>query len=453
MKRTTITFRVTLWYTLLMALLGCAALGLLFYAGAQSARASTRSLMAEMAAGAETEFRVRDGALEVDNDLEAFRDGVYLSVYDGAGVPLYGMVPRAFDNAAVFEDGVLRTVVSSGVRWQLYDVRVPVDGVGDVWVRAVAREDTADAALSQLEKLALVAMPAFIALAAAGGWFITRRAFAPVRRIAQTARDIGESNDLSRRIALEQGRDEIHQLAAEFDRMFERLEQAFENEKRFTADASHELRTPVAVIISQCEYALAHTHTEQEARAALEDVLAQARRMAALLSQLLLLARADQGREAIALETVDLSMAAQAVAEQLAESAALRNIAVHTDIEPDVCVEGDETLLTRMLINLVENAVKYGREGGWVRVTLRRQGEAAVGCVADNGEGIAPGDRENIWKRFWRADAARSAGGAGLGLSMVRWIVQAHGGVITVDSAPGEGSAFTFTLPCRRKKE
>ena len=175
--------------------------------------------------------------------------------------------------------------------------------------------------------------------------------------------------------------------------------------------------------------------------------------MAALLSQLLLLARADQGRQALALETVDLSVAVQAVAEQLAESAARRNIAVHTDIEPDVCVEGDETLLTRMLINLVENAVKYGREGGWVRVTLRRQGEAAVGCVADNGEGIAPEDRENIWKRFWRADAARSAGGAGLGLSMVRWIVQAHGGDITVDGAPGEGSAFTFTLPCRRKKE
>ena len=313
MKRTTITFRVTLWYTLLMALLGCAALGLLFYAGAQSARASTRSLMAEMAAGAETEFRVRTARWRWTTT----------SRRSATGCTCRCTTPRAcrctaWCRARSTTPPYLRTAccarssrpacagscTTCACRWRAW----ATSGCAPSRAR-----DTADAALSQLEKLALVAMPAFIALAAAGGWFITRRAFAPVRRIAQTARDIGESNDLSRRIALEQGRDEIHQLAAEFDRMFERLEQAFENEKRFTADASHELRTPVAVIISQCEYALAHTHTEQEARAALEDVLAQARRMAALLSQLLLLARADQGRQALALETVDLSVAVQAV--------------------------------------------------------------------------------------------------------------------------------------------
>ncbi|MFR3226894.1 MAG: sensor histidine kinase, partial [Blautia massiliensis (ex Durand et al. 2017)] len=124
-----------------------------------------------------------------------------------------------------------------------------------------------------------------------------------------------------------------------------------------------------------------------------------------------------------------------------------RDIALHTEIEPGVLVQGDETLLMRLFINLLENGIRYGRPGGWLRLTLRRDGDAAVAVVADNGIGIAPENLEHIWQRFWQADPARSGGGAGLGLAMVRWIAEAHGGTVTVESTVGEGSAFTFTMP------
>ncbi len=143
---------------------------------------------------------------------------------------------------------------------------------------------------------------------------------------------------------------------------------------------------------------------------------------------------------------VDLSELVAMVAETQAEAAAERQITLHTDLEPGITVQGDETLLMRLVINLTDNAIRYGRPGGWLRVTLARQAGQAVLTVADNGVGIAPEDQAKIWQRFWQADPARSGGGSGLGLAMVQWIAAAHGGAGTVESTPGQGSAFTFRM-------
>ena len=452
MKRLSITLRVTLLYTLFMVLLTGLSLGFLFHAGAQSRRQTTLDRMQTMAEASRKELEAKDGELEIDRDLEAFDDGVYLSLYDTAGVPLYGFVPREFDNSVIFDDGSLRTVESGGHSWYLYDEQITVEDYGPVWVRSIAAADAFNSTLGTLGKTALLVLPVFVVLAAVCGYLLTRRAFAPVRQITQTAREIGEGGDLSRRIGLTGRKDEIHTLAAEFDAMFARLEQAFDREKQFTDDASHELRTPTAVILSQSEYALENTHPQGETRAALESIHTQAARMAALLSQLLMLARADKGRQVVQREPVDLSELVEMVAETEAEQAEARNITVQTELEPGVMVQGDETLLMRLLINLTENAIRYGRPGGQVELTLRRQDGEAVGTVEDDGIGIAPEDLDKIWQRFWQADPARSGGGAGLGLSMVRWITQAHGGRVTVQSGPGKGSIFTFFLPCEKNE-
>ena len=451
MKRLSITLRVTLLYTLFMVLLTGLSLGFLFHAGAQSRRQTTLDRMQTMAEASRKELEAKDGELEIDRDLEAFDDGVYLSLYDTAGVPLYGFVPREFDNSVIFDDGSLRTVESGGHSWYLYDEQITVEDYGPVWVRSIAAADAFNSTLGTLGKTALLVLPVFVVLAAVCGYLLTRRAFAPVRQITQTAREIGEGGDLSRRIGLTGRKDEIHTLAAEFDAMFARLEQAFDREKQFTDDASHELRTPTAVILSQSEYALENTHPQGETRAALESIHTQAARMAALLSQLLMLARADKGRQVVQREPVDLSELVEMVAETEAEQAEARNITVQTELEPGVMVQGDETLLMRLLINLTENAIRYGRPGGQVKLTLRRQDGEAVGTVEDDGIGIAPEDLDKIWQRFWQADPARS-GGAGLGLSMVRWIAGAHGGRVTVQSEPGKGSIFTFFLPCEKNE-
>lgn len=216
MKGRSITLRVTLLYTLFMVLLTGLALGFLFYAGAQSARQNRLDRMQSMVEDSRREIEYKDGELEIDHDLEAFDDGVYLSVYDTAGVPLYGFVPRDFDNSAVFADGVLRTVESGGRSWYLYDQQIQVEDYGPLWVRSVAAADAADSTISQLSRLALLVLPVFVVLAAVCGYFVTRRAFAPVRQITQTAREIGAGGDLSRRIGLTGRRDEIYTLAGEF---------------------------------------------------------------------------------------------------------------------------------------------------------------------------------------------------------------------------------------------
>ena len=446
MKRLSIHLKVTLWFTLLMVLLGSIVLAFLFYTGAQSALEETKSQMMDMVAAGWREIDADDGEIEIDDDLEYFKDGIYLSVYDAGGVPLYGSVPRDFDNSAVFAPGQLRTIPSMQKSWYVYDEQNTIYGYGTVWIRSVSAANQVDSTISTLYRLALIVLPFFVLFAAVGGYFITRRAFQPVRRIIQTAREIGEGNDLSRRIALGQGRDEVYTLAAEFDSMFARLEKAFEREKQFTSDASHELRTPTTVIISQCEYALERAKTLDEAREALHAILNQAEKMAVMISQLLMLARADKAHGKMQFETVNLSDLAMMVVEQQQENASMRHIQLETHIEPDVEMQGDETMLMRVWINLIENGVKYGREGGWLQITLQKKQGLIIGCVQDNGIGIAPENLEKVWERFWQADSARSASGAGLGLSMVKWIVQAHGGNIQVESVLGQGSAFTFSF-------
>lgn len=448
MKRLSIQWRVTLWFTLLMTLLAAVGLGFLFFMGGQSALSATKSRMEQMAEDSRAQMGLGTDGIVFDSDLEYFRDGVYLSVYDDQGLPLYGAVPQRFDNSIVFSDSLLREVEDTGGRWYLYDVRCTV-GQQDVWVRTVAAVDEIDATITVLLHLAVIVLPFFVVLAAVGGFVLTGRAFAPVRRITQTAREIGQGGDLSRRINLGPGRDEIHTLANEFDHMFARLEASFETEKQFANDASHELRTPTAVILTQCEDALDGNASPEELRAALKAVQRQGEKMAGLLSQLLLLARADSGRQTLRREPVDLSGLAAAVAEEQRELAAEKQISVTTKITPGLVVLGDETLLMRMLINLMENGIKYGRQGGRLALTLTLTGDAdtVTGRVSDDGIGIAAGDLEKVWRRFWQADPARSRGGAGLGLSMVKWIVEAHGGCITVESTLGRGTVFTFAMP------
>lgn len=453
MKRLSITWRVTLLYTLFMVLLAGLSLGFLFHAGAQTARQEKLTRMQSMVEESRREIEAKDGELDIDRDLEAFDDGIYLSIYDTAGLPLYGFVPRNFDNSAVFSDGELRTVESGGRSWYLYDEQITVEGYDALWVRSVTAADAVDSTLGTLQHTALLVLPVFVVLAAVCGYLVTRQAFAPVRQITRTARQIVAGNDLSQRIGLTGRRDEIYTLAGEFDAMFARLQSAFEREKQFTDDASHELRTPTAVILSQSEYALNHAAPEGETRAALESIHTQAARMAALLSQLLLLARADAGRQVLQRESVNLSELVEMVAETEAEQAEAQKITVETDLEADVRVQGDETMLMRLFINLTENAIRYGRPGGQVRLTLRREKDQAVAAVTDDGIGIAPEHLDKIWQRFWQEDPARSDGGAGLGLAMVRWIAEAHGGHVQVESTPGAGSTFTVSIPCEKKEK
>lgn len=446
-----IKLRITLWFTLFMTVLAAVTIGVITFAGERQAKSAFSDALVHGVESKAESIGWKEGSILIDEGELSFDGGIYYSLYGPEGQLLWGELPSGFNGKKEFVNGAMETVESGGVTWEVYDTKHRLRGQHKdhnyVWVRGVMQETVPVSAFDFILKIAVIALPLFILLAALGGYLIIHRSLRPVRQITETARAMGEGRDLTRRIGLGKGKDEVYKLAAAFDSMLERLQKAFENEKQFTADASHELRTPVTVIISRCESALEYDSTEEEYREALNTVLDQAENMSVMISQLLTLARADQGHEKLHLEKVNLSELTEMVAQQQSDGAAERGIAIRTEIEQNIWFRGDETMLMRLWINLVDNGVKYGQEGGEVCISLHRVEGGIEGSVVDDGIGISREDLPKVWGRFWQGSSSRRTEGTGLGLSMVKWIVEAHGGNVSVESCPGQGSKFIFFLP------
>lgn len=448
MKWLSIKLRITLWFTAFIVALAAGTLTGLFALGERTAQQALRAELVDVAEDSLQELTALDGMLVIDEDLNYFQDGVYLLLFDEGGHPLFGRLPPGLSASLPFEDGGFQTYQTETVKWNIYDTLYRLEGYGGVWVRSVTSATGTENAFDSLNRLAMIVLPLLALIAAVGGYLLINRGFRPVRRIIQTAELIGDGSDLTRRIGLPEGKDEIHTLAAAFDRMFDRLEGSFQREKQFTSDASHELRTPVAVILTQCEAALENPELSPDTREALEGIQRQGRHMSALISQLLTLARADKGHQRLKEEPVDMSLLAELVTEELNEAAQARGMQLHLEVEPSVTVLGDETLLMRLWLNLVENAIKYGRENGHIRVRLIAREGRAMGEVEDDGPGIPAEELNKIWERFYRVGGGKHDG-SGLGLNMVRFIAQAHGGEATARSTVGEGSVFSFWMPVK----
>jgi heavy metal sensor kinase len=281
----------------------------------------------------------------------------------------------------------------------------------------------------------------------AGGWLLVDRALRPIAAMSATAEAISASN-LSQRIDVALTESELGPLARVLNNMLDRLEAAFEQQKRFTADASHELRTPLAVICSQAELALARERSGDEYRQALATTAGAAQRMRTLVNGLLTLARADAGMLQLERAPFDLKVCVEECAGMVRPLAEERGITIHLDLA-DVEWSGDVQRIAQVVTNLLSNAIRYNRDGGEVRVTLREEAGGVALAVADTGIGIPREEIGSIFKRFYRVDKARSRemGGTGLGLAICRSLIAAHGGTIECASALGEGSIFTVRLP------
>jgi signal transduction histidine kinase len=300
--------------------------------------------------------------------------------------------------------------------------------------------------LVQLRRLTFGALGVLFLVSLGIGYVVAGRVLRPVGRITAAARRIQASN-LSERIALDGPQDELKTLADTFDAMLERLDTSFTAQRQFVADASHELRNPLAVIQTNAEVALQEEGVPAEVRTRLEAVRRATDRMRRLVDDLLALARLElaSGQRS----EVDLATLVGEVGDELDPLARARGLALEAHAEPGLRVVADRDAVKRALANLLDNAFRHSPAGAPVRVAAERRNGWAVLSVADDGPGLSPVEQELVFERFWRSDSSRSreSGGAGLGLAIVRRIAESHGGEVGVTSSPGAGSTFEIRLP------
>jgi len=471
-KFASIKTRITIWYTLLMLVLVSVVLlvtGLLSYQLALNSverdikskvtqvaeRFGNRPWNMEHSWGKKTPRLFEEGMSEnMAGERPAFMEETprfrNVSVFTKDGECIIGQETYDFSGIPFVHDRFRRETIE-GEEYLIYDVFRPdrFNSQNGIWIRGVESVSYSQMLGKSAFTVLLFIIPFIVLLTALGGYFITKRAFMPVKEIIKTANEINTSTDIKKRIQInpDARQDELYNLSVTLNRMLDKIENLIVQEKQFTSDASHELRTPVSVILAQGEYLLDIAETEKERELA-SNIVAKAKQMSKLISALLLLARIDSNRQKINTEKTDLSVLADIAAEGLEQQAEEKNISILLDVPENTIIYADEALMLSAVTNLISNAVKYGKDGGWVKVSALSDKGCIKLVVADNGEGISQEHLEKIWGRFYRVDDVRNDeyGSSGLGLSMVKSIVELHGGRISVESTPGEGSIFTVVF-------
>jgi heavy metal sensor kinase len=320
-------------------------------------------------------------------------------------------------------------------------------------------------ALNTLFIILIVTVPLALMVASLGGQFLAHKALKPVDNITQTARVITSQN-LNQRITPPKVKDEISRLIETFNEMISRLDQSFRQIKQFSSDASHELKTPLTILKGEVEVTLRKERTPQEYQQTLKSNLEEINRMSQIVEDLLLLSRADTGEVRLNIEDINLAEILNEVVTQMDRLAQSKGLYLSTsNHHQDIHIFGDALRIRELFINLIENGIKYTEEGGSIHITLQKENSPPVRSqsdweggekngfvkviISDTGIGIAKEDQERIFSRFFRVDKARSRerGGSGLGLSICKWIVEAHQGEIVVESELGKGSSFIVKLP------
>lgn len=448
MRHLSLKIKLTILYTLLMTIVVCGILLLLFSFSNQEILTTVQSQLEEKVSSAREDISYHNGALKIDSDFWELEHGVYLSIYATDGTLLSGKIPYGFDNSAPFEDRKIRKIQGKDSQYYLLDLIYTIPGYGTIDIRGVSSITNAERNFAMTIRLAVILLPLLVILTAILGFYMTGRTLRPVTKITDTVQSIQKNNDLSQRIALGQGKDEIYRLAQTFDELLEQIEEGFLREQQFTSDVAHELRTPISSMLLLCEDMLEEENLDPKFQENLSLLHRKINYLSQIISQLLTLSRADQGRAQVAKERIHLSELAEIAAEEAEEIAASKKITIHTTIAPNIFIIGDETLMIRFFMNLFNNAISYGKENGHIWFTLQRWGEEVKGEIRDDGIGIKEADLPHIWKRFYQADSSRTKKeSAGLGLSMVKWIVKAHEGDIQVTSKFGEGTCFYFSFP------
>jgi heavy metal sensor kinase len=376
-------------------------------------------------------YEIRTGTLLRESD-EFGASGVRFSPSD---VTHYAQTAPSFVDVQT-DEGKLR------LRYE----EVAVGGIPYLLIVGASTRNWEDTLNSFLEALAWL-IPTGVLLAAIASWFMAGKALQPVAALGAAAGEIGVTR-LDKRLPVRGTRDELDKLAEEFNETLSQLEKAVGEMKQFTASISHELRTPLAVLRGEAEIALMQSSSPEQYRRVLTSQLEEFEKLTRMINQLLTLARAESGEVAIARDPVDLSSLVQSIAEQLEPVATSKNLKLLWHCQPGVTISGDAGWIERIVLNLIDNAIKFTGPGGQVSVEVLEEGSNRILRVRDNGIGMSPDAVPHIFERFYRADPSRSnrADGAGLGLSLVKWAVDQHQASIDVETSPDKGTAFRIAF-------
>lgn len=466
MKRLSIRFKITFWFTMALILVMLLTYFLTFSVSNRIIQKTIRDILIETVEDNvdEIEFfpsieeldlsgdvdhflEYGNGYLEVDDDfLDAVND-VYTALYRIDGAFLYGENPIADKTQDYpFVDSQIQQIKIDGTLYYLFDRKLTANGLEGLWLRGVVSEEQGATQMSDIMRLSLILLPVLVIAASIGGYLLAWRMLQPIQKISDTARQIGRENDLKKRIELGPGDDELHQLADSFNDMFDKLERSFEAERRFTSDASHELRTPVSVIAAQCELTLEKPRSPEEYEEALRTIQRQNRKISRLIGDMLEFTRLEVSPDRYQQERFNFTELVEAVCTDMALIRE-KEITLQYEATEQIGFFGNQELLTRLLTNLISNAYRYGKEHGHIWVRLQKTDGEILLNVKDDGIGIAKEEQEKIFRRFYQTDSSRRNKGMGLGLSMAQEIARFHKGEITVESTLDVGSTFQVHFP------
>jgi heavy metal sensor kinase len=409
---------------------------------------------------------VRENANEKDESAVGREVGEHFSpesnerairVVNAKGNTIYssgGEVFPAWNASATADQAYDITNRAAGQEYLIRTQPVVADSGKKYFVQVAASLHRNEEILEQLLGVLALALLLATAIAVTGGFLLIRSSLRPLDNMAMRAQKI-TSRSLHERMPVSDTGDELQQLSISLNRMIERLEEAFHHISRFSADASHELRTPLTIMRGELETAVQNPKIEADVRDTFGAVLEETVRLSKIVDQLLTMSRLDAGEAFLEVSSFDFSELVRTTVEYIRLLAEEKKLALKVDAAAEVQVEGDQSRLQQVVVNLLDNAIKYTPEGGLIRVSVHGEPGKAVLTITDTGIGISEEGQAHIFERFYRTDKARSRelGGIGLGLSIVKSIGAAHGGRVSVQSAEGRGSTFRFEIPRLAGKE
>ena len=434
-KKVSLTFKITLWYTTFIVLLiGSLIIGTFF--------------VSDSVVESEAKKRLIDEVVEISSGADKFtsyEDGVTLSVYDKDGNLVAGSVPRNFKVNDFSLGAISEYKDVNHNKYLYYDSETSSARLGNgKYVRGIVQV-TNNINGWILPIIISIGSPFIIMIIMYGGYLIIRSSLKPVRDMTKTAEAIANSNDLSKRIYIEEGNDEVHKLGKVFNEMLETLENSSKRERQFSSDVSHELRTPISVIMAESEYGAKYTDSVEDAKESFDVIERQSKRMTSMINQILELARLDSRLE-IPKQKFQLSDKIKHTLEDYKILFDNKNIKLSITIEENISIYANEALIMRMIDNLLSNALKYAETEVTVCLVKRNR---IIFEVADDGIGINDEEKINIWNRFYKVDKSRTTtedNSSGLGLSITKKIVELHDGKIAIIDNKPNGARFIVNL-------